>query len=745
MTFDRALSFYCHFVIIELIEHIYGRNFILDQLLCQLNQAQLEAVTSTEGFIRVIAGAGSGKTRALSHRFAFLVNEIGILPGNILCVTFTNKAANEMRHRIHNLIADNDTGYINTFHGFCVSILQEDSHAVQYPKNFLVLDNQDIDSMLKIIYEERGLTLRHKTFSKARDMIEMYKLERYPNYYLDLITMSLDTLRQKYLGATDVNDIIFYGYLYQEKKCFGLDYNDLLKFSLYIFEKNKEIRLKWQKRLEYIMIDEFQDIDKIQYQLMKVLCGYHKNLFIVGDPDQTIYSWRGADINYLLNFDKAFPDVKTIMMNENYRSTPQILSVCNSLIDKNKNRMKKDLLPMCHSKNSVLYYHGDTSEEESDWIADQIIKLHKKDISYKDITILYRAHYVTRTLEETLLKKKIPYSIYSGIQFFERMEVKDALSYLRMITYKDDLSFLRIVNVPKRNIGKKRMEFLQTYVNAHHCSFYEALKECVEDPIFKGTDAKDFISLIDAFSVTYEQRTISEVLSDILDRSGYEEMLRTTGNQERLDNLAELKQAVYDYEISCGEEALLPDYLDHIALFTNSDVTDDSDKVKLMTVHAAKGLEFPHVFLCALNEGIFPSKKTSTIEGMEEERRLAFVAMSRAMKSLFLSESHGKNFDGSTRYPSRFILDIDRKFLEYVKKPEDTLIAETKNYIHYSNRYLDGYVAEQTFQVGDKIIHNVFGQGRIKSILSDRNAYMIKFEQIETPRIISFRVPIKKA
>lgn len=675
----------------------------MDQLLCQLNQKQLEAVTSTEGFIRVIAGAGSGKTRALSHRFAFLVNEIGILPGNILCVTFTNKAANEMRHRIHNLIADNDTGYINTFHGFCVSILQEDSHAVQYPKNFLVLDNQDIDSMLKIIYEERGLTLRHKTFSKARDMIEMYKLERYPNYYLDLITMSLDTLRQKYLGATDVNDIIFYGYLYQEKKCFGLDYNDLLKFSLYIFEKNKEIRLKWQKRLEYIMIDEFQDIDKIQYQLMKVLCGYHKNLFIVGDPDQTIYSWRGADINYLLNFDKAFPDVKTIMMNENYRSTPQILSVCNSLINKNKNRMKKDLLPMCHSKNSVLYYHGDTSEEESDWIADQIIKLHKKDISYKDITILYRAHYVTRTLEETLLKKKIPYSIYSGIQFFERMEVKDALSYLRMITYKDDLSFLRIVNVPKRNIGKKRMEFLQAYVNAHHCSFYEALKECVEDPIFKGTDAKDFISLIDAFSVTYEQRTISEVLSDILDRSGYEEMLRTTGNQERLDNLAELKQAVYDYEISCGEEALLPYYLDHIALFTNSDVTDDSDKVKLMTVHAAKGLEFPHVFLCALNEGIFPSKKTSTIEGMEEERRLAFVAMSRAMKSLFLSESHGKNFDG------------------------------------------DGYVAEQTFQVGDKIIHNVFGQGRIKSILSDRNAYMIKFEQIETPRIISFRVPIKRA
>lgn len=716
----------------------------MEQLLSQLNQSQLEAVTSTEGFIRVIAGAGSGKTRALSYRFAFLVNEIGILPSNILCVTFTNKAANEMRHRIHKLTGDNDTGYINTFHGFCVSILQEDSHVVQYPKNFLVLDNQDIDSMLKIIYEERGLTLRHKTFSKARDMIEIYKLKKHPDYYLDLITMSLDTLRQKYLGATDVNDIIFYGYLYQEKKCFGLDYNDLIKFSLYIFQKDKEVRLKWQKRLEYIMIDEFQDIDKIQYQLMEVLCGYHKNLFVVGDPDQTIYSWRGADINYLLQFDQKFPNVKTIMMNENYRSTPQILSVCNSLIDKNDHRMKKNLLPMCHSGDSVLYYHADTSCEEASWIADQIIKLHAKDIAYKDITILYRAHYVTRILEETFLKKEIPYTIYSGIQFFERMEIKDALSYLRMIAYKDDLSFLRIVNVPKRNIGQKRIAFLQEYVNDHQCSFYEALKECIDHKIFKGTGAKDFILLIDAFSATYEHRSISEILADILDQSGYEEMLRTTGSQERLDNLAELKQAVYDYEISCGEEAMLSDYLDHIALFTNSDVADTSDKVKLMTVHAAKGLEFPYVFLCSLNEGIFPSKKTATIEGMEEERRLAFVAMTRAMKRLSLSDAHGKNFDGSIRYPSRFILNINPNALEYIKEPEDSLITETKNYIRYSSRYLDGYVPNQMFHLGDKIMHNVFGEGRIKSILSDKNAYMIQFQQIETPRIISFRVPIKK-
>ena len=242
----------------------------MTDLLSGLNAAQRQAVTETEGFVRVIAGAGSGKTRALSHRFAFLVNELGILPGNILCVTFTNKSANEMRQRIHILTGDNDTGYINTFHGFCVSVLQEDSYAVQYPKSFLVLDNADIDAMLQIIYEERGLTLRDMTFSAARDMVEMQKLFKRPDYYLDMIAMPLDTLKEKYDQADTPADIIFYGYLYQEKKCFGLDYNDLIKFSLYIFQQHPDIRLKWQQRLEYIMIDEFQDINKVQYEVVKL-------------------------------------------------------------------------------------------------------------------------------------------------------------------------------------------------------------------------------------------------------------------------------------------------------------------------------------------------------------------------------------------------------------------------------------------------------------------------------------------
>ncbi len=711
----------------------------------QLNEDQLQAVTSTEGFIRVIAGAGSGKTRALSHRFAYLVNDVGILPGNILCVTFTNKSANEMRQRIHRLTGDNDTGYINTFHGFCVSILQEDSHAVQYPKNFLVLDNSDIDSMLKIIYEERGLTLRHMTFAKARDMIEIRKLFKNPEYYLDMINMSLDTLQQKYQHAADPSDIIFYGYLYQEKKCFGLDYNDLIKFSLYIFEQNEEIRLKWQQRLEYIMIDEFQDIDALQYQLMEVLCGYHKNLFIVGDPDQTIYSWRGANVKYLLHFDKVFPGTKTIMMNQNYRSTPQILAAVNSLIDKNEHRMKKDLLPMLPDGQSVLCYHGDSSLEEAKWIATQIKKLQESDISYDDMTILYRAHYITRTIEEVLQKEEIPYTIYSGVQFFGRMEIKDALSYLRMIAFKDDLSFLRIVNVPKRNIGERRIRFLQEYAQQNRVSLYDALKESLRHPIMKGTKASDFVDLIESYADIYEQQTISELLAKILDQSGYEKMLRTAGSQERLDNLAELKQSVYEYEISCGEESTLEHYLAHVALFSNSDAQDGAGKVKLMTVHAAKGLEFPYVFLCAMNEGIFPSKKTSDIDGMEEERRLAFVAMTRAQKGLYLSESEGRNFDGSMQYPSRFLLDIDESLLTYDRRPSDPLISDTIAYIRYSDRYLDGYLPKEgNFQVGDKIRHKIFGLGTILSVDSSQSAYLIQFDRMDTPRQISFRVHLEK-
>ena len=707
-----------------------------------LNDAQREAVTATEGFIRVMAGAGTGKTRALSRRFAYLVNEVGILPGNILCVTFTNKAANEMRTRIHNLTGDNDTGYICTFHSFCVSVLREDGHAVQYPESFLVLDNADIDTMLAIVYEERGLTLRHMTFSAARDMIEILKLKERPAYYRDLIHLSIEGLQEKYLSAESVKDIIFYGYLYQQKKCFGLDYNDLINFTLYIFDENPDIRLKWQKRLEYIMVDEFQDIDEPQYKLMSVLCGYHKNLFIVGDPDQTIYTWRGANINYILDFDKNFPNVQTIYMMQNYRSASQILAVCNSLIDNNEHRAKKELLPMLADGEPVLCHHADSSEEEALWMVSRINALHESGVPYKDIAVMYRAHYVTRVPEEIFLKKEIPYVIYSGVPFFGRAEIKDALSYLRMIVYKDDLSFLRVVNLPKRNIGERRKEFLKTYAAEHGCSLYEALKRSLEHELFGGTGAAAFVELIETLSASYADRQVSEVLADVLDKSGYEKMLRTAGSGERLDNLAELRQSVYEYETTCGEESTAEQYLARAALFSGSDTEDSRDKVRMMTVHAAKGLEFPYVFLCGMNEGVFPSKKVTTFEGMEEERRLAFVAMTRAEKVLHLSEAEGRDFDGSPRYPSRFLLDIAPGLLVYTRAPREGLIAEAREYIGLrSGRLTHGGLPR--FAKGMRVRHSIFGCGTIVETDEARSANLVQFDDMPTPRSISYRAKLE--
>ena len=714
-----------------------------EQILDKLNASQKEAVTTTEGYVRVIAGAGSGKTRTLTHRFAYLVNEVGIPAGNILCVTFTNKAANEMRQRIHMLTGDRDTGYINTFHGFCANVLKEESFVFNYPKSFLVLDNSDIDAMLSVIYEERNLSLRDMTFSKARDMIEMLKLFERPDYYIDMFDMSLETLKEKYDSAITPKDIIFYGYLYQEKKCFGLDYNDLIIFTLYTFKVNEESRIKWQKRLMYIMIDEFQDIDKPQYDLMEVLSDYHKNLFVVGDPDQTIYTWRGADIHYLLDFDKKFKGTKTIMMNDNYRSVKSVIDVANSLIDKNKYREEKNLVSLRGEGANTAAYFAKNADDEADFIAEKIVEIKEKNNeNFKDMTILFRSHFLTRSLENALFTKQIPYVIYSGVQFYDRVEIKVALSYLRMLVSADDLAFKRVINTPKRNMGERRIKFLEEVSENNQTTLFNSLKENIDNPIFKGTKAAEFLELIDKLSENFETKSISELLTKVLDLSGYEEALRTEGAQERLDNLAELKQSVYDYEVTCGEETNLDSYLKHIALYTNTDLEDTKDRVKLMTIHAAKGLEFKNVFICGLNEGIFPSKKIRTQVAMEEERRLAFVAITRAKDRLFLTEANGRNFDGSPRFPSRFLFDIEKQYLEYINEPNDALIKETKEYVELSDKLL---IKDKSDLIpeGSRVKHMILGEGSIISIDQEMQAYVIKFDSSETERMIAFKVSLE--
>ena len=714
------------------------------ELLEGLNESQRLAVTTTEGYIRVIAGAGSGKTRALAHRYAYLVNEIGILPENILCVTFTNKSAAEMKKRIRALSADADTGYISTFHSFCVTVLQEDIHIVHYPRSFIVLDNPDIDAMLQTVYDERGLTSRHMTFSHARDMIEMKKCKYEPEYYKPMLSLSVEELRQKYLEATATEEIIFWGYVYQERKSFALDYNDLLNFVLYIFEIDRDTRIKWQTRLEYIMVDEYQDIDDIQYRLMQALCPLHGNLFVVGDPDQTIYTWRGASVKFILNFDRDFPNVRTIMMNENYRSTPEILAVANNLISRNENRVKKDLIPQKPSGALPLYHHAKTNELEAEWIAAEIRRLQSQGVDLGQIAILYRAHYLSRILEDVFLKREIPYTIYSGVQFFQRMEIKDALSYLRMAIYKDDLSFLRIANKPRRNLGLKRMEFLKAYALEHNCSLYSALLMTLDQEIFQGTKARQFVELIEGFSADYPYMALSEMLTLMLDRSGYEAQLRLEGGQDRLDNLAELKQAIQDFEENSGEECRPEDYLDRVALMTNNDVPDAGGAVKLMTVHTAKGLEFPYVFLVGLNDGIFPSKRTVDLEGMEEERRLAFVAMTRAEQGLYLTEPEGRNLDGSYRYPSRFIFNIDRPLLRYTEELDPKLAQDAQRAIGASLRDLEDSAGNLALSPGDRVRHAIMGPGTVEAVDPVRRAYQIRFDELPSSRNISFRARLEK-
>lgn len=327
----------------------------MNHILDGLNEEQRQAVTTTEGYVRVIAGAGSGKTRALTNRFAYLVNELGISTSNILCVTFTNKAAAEMKKRIRAMIGDNDTGFICTFHGFCVQVLKEDIHILNYPKNFIILDTEDVNSILHMIFEDMGLNSKDFTFPVLINRFTARKC-REP-YINDILNTDNDELRTKFLNADKQEDAIFYRYLYEQKKCFGLDFDDLINFALYILEHHEDIRLKWQSRLEYIMVDEFQDVSVRQYRLAQILCEYHHNLFIVGDPDQTIYSWRGAKVEYILNFDQDYPGARTIIMDKNYRSTPNIIHASNSLIQKNKKRIEKNLVPVKQLAIPVIYNH----------------------------------------------------------------------------------------------------------------------------------------------------------------------------------------------------------------------------------------------------------------------------------------------------------------------------------------------------------------------------------------------------
>ena len=706
------------------------------EYLSQLNPAQREAATTTEGYIRVVAGAGSGKTKTLTARYLYLVDVLGISTANILCVTFTNKAAAEMKKRIRQQLPDQDLARITTFHGFCVSLLKEDCHVVGYPKTFLIMDEEDKKAMLSTVFEDLGITGRDITIQEAVDHIGWRKGGR--GYVKTLIDPDLNHLLELVQSASTLKDKILYRYFYEQRKCFALDFDDLVYFALYILNHSKEAREKWQQRLEYVMVDEFQDIDKDQYSLADILSGYHKNLFVVGDPDQTIYSWRGADVKFILEFPSRHPGAKTIYLNENYRSAPQILAASNALIEKNRERLPKRLTAVRKGTRKPLYFHAKTGALEADWVTANMRALHEGEeaVSYSDMAVLYRAHYVSRALEESLFKNKIPYVLYSGVEFYKRKEIKDVLSYLRMVYNPDDISFLRTVNEPRRGVGRTRIAVLKAYAAQHGGTLYDALLANLETDSFRRSRARDYARLIEKYRAIFETMDLTDLLAGILQDSGYESALRLSGEEERLDNLAELKQAIFDFTRKAGEDVTLGNYLDHAALFTNMDTREKAQAVKLMTIHSAKGLEFPVVFVCGLSEGIFPGKRANTREKLEEERRLCYVAFTRARDRLFLSDAAGQSYDGSFRYPSRFLFNAEKENVDYAVPLDPGLEEKTLEQVRQTED-LGAQKEVPSDLVGKRVSHPVFGPGSVIGVPRDGRGVIVQFDSMVTPRTFS--------
>lgn len=697
-----------------------------------LNIRQSEAVKATEGRVRVVAGAGSGKTRVLAHRYAFLVNELGISPGNILCLTFTNKAAQEMKSRIARMV---DRGSVNDFictiHSFCVKFLRREIYRIGYPKNFTVLDEEDAKSLAKQAMEEFGVDRRKLT--AERFLTKVSALKGY----------NIDAYIQRHLlpaSSPECPDELV-RYIRLQLKHYALDYDDLIYFTIYILNHFEDARRYWTDKLNYIMVDEVQDCSSDDWKLLNILASGHGNLFVVGDPDQAIYEWRGANPKIFIDF-KAATDV---ILNENYRSTPDILEIANSIISNNRNRVPKELYTMRLNGRRPAYRHAASEREEAEFIADTIEKGLKNGESARDFAILYRSSFLSRGLEQVLLKRKINYSVWGGVRFFERKEIKDVTSYLRLIASdNDDMAFSRIINLPARKFGNASLANLRTMAEQHKVSLMTMLRSAVDTPKFNRPQFREFISLIDTLRTLSTQIPVSELTDKLLVDSRLADLYRMDEREDRLENIAELINSMKEYELSHDEDddRLLDAYLQEIALYTNVDAANDKDKVRLMTIHQSKGLEFPTVFITGLTEGVFPNHRSireRRKDGEEEERRLMYVAVTRARKMLYLSESEGyMNDNGALRYPSRFISEIPEVLLTIEGKPDPALFEGTRNMVNMLNSEL-GEGDESPMSPGTAVEHKIFGTGVIVSFDPAARSYRVRFQNTErdlVPRVL---------
>ena len=690
-----------------------------------LNSRQLEAVTCNKKYIRVVAGAGSGKTKVLTSRISYLVDS-GVNPLKILAITFTNKASKEMKERV---MRNNENMYgspfISTFHSFCVRFLREEINILGYPKDFNIIDEEDKTKLIKEILKEKNYDknyLNHKTIISYISFCKTY-------YYKGEIKRTIFN-EEKEKDKKGVYEE--YSKRLEKMQC--LDFDDLLLKTYQILMANESVRNKWQRKFEYILVDEFQDTNDIQFDLVKLLVGKENNLFVVGDPDQTIYTWRGANLSIIMDFNETFDGAETIVLDTNYRSSQKILECANKLIKNNHNRLSKDLKAYHGEGVKVCYNNLSDSFGEASLVAKTILEEKEKhSYSYSDFAILYRANYLSREVEGALTRSGIPYKIYGGVKFYERKEVKDSLAYLRLIANKnDDLSLSRIINEPKRGVGDTLLNKYKEISNETNISLYETIKNNLDECKRSETriNLVEFFGVIEKYSEQLDKGVeLAGILDGVLKDVGYYEMIKEDDEEQRIENIKELMNNMTYFELN-SEEPTLSNFLQEITLFTSQDEMENGDYVSLMTIHTAKGLEFKSVFIVGLCEGVFPSVKSleENDENIEEERRLAYVAFTRAMERLHLSSNYGINYVvHSNNTPSRFIREI-KDCLE-INNVFKTVNNNVKTYIS------GGKVASPAsssvpkkeikplnnidWSVGDKLNHSVYGQGIVLRVDGD--------------------------
>ena len=691
-------------------------------MLENLNKEQLEAVTTTEGPLLVLAGAGSGKTKVLTTRVAYLVDEVGIDPLSILAITFTNKAAKEMKERIVKILGAKAYDIqISTFHSFGLTILKQYYKELGYEKNFTILDSDDSLTVVKKILKDMDKDPKMYNPKLIRNRISSAKNE----------LMSPSDL-EKFVG-NDIDELVVNVYRkYQEKLQINnsLDFDDLLMLPILLFRKNPDILKTFQERFRYILIDEYQDTNEAQYLLTKMISAKYKNICVVGDNDQSIYSFRGSNYRNILNFEKDYKDAKVIMLERNYRSTKQILDVANEVIKNNKQRKDKNLWTDNESGNKVVYHRSLNEQDEAYYVKSKIEELRKTE-PLSEIAVLYRTNAQSRNMEEALLKENIPYKVVGSIYFYKRKEIKDLLSYLNVIyNSNDDISLTRIINVPKRGIGTKTIENLELQANL--------LGQSIYDTIDSGKEL-EFKKIIEDIKSNKDNMSLTELVDYILEKSGMRNELEQEGTLEsevRLENLEEFKSITKNFEEEKGIVSL-DEFLSELSLVSDvEEYKNNTDVVTLMTVHSAKGLEFDNVFVIGLEEGIFPhTNSLDDYDQIEEERRLCYVAITRARKKLWLINARKRTLYGmdSVNPVSRFLKEVSEDLFDKDTKDEEIKVIRKEKMIDDSAEY----------KVGDRIRHDTFGMGVIVSV--DKSIVSIAFPHpIGIKKIMKGHKSIKK-